>query len=480
MLNPEQQVVETDKVKLAGEMQFENDPGFQIDTPIVRDDSCLETQEYELKPVGITNLAERFLNSGDQIEFQYINNSDVYSPSNIYFKMGITVTHTATANDHAILTGNIAEIFQRGELQIGSETERIDFIGKADTCLKMIYCGKDWTESTGSLAGFYPNMNADASTVATDTMAARRVKRNSTSEAAGVGNDAKTSYYAFSLPFGLFQVKKYVKNISFTLRLFRESNNALFEHQTTDGEAATIPNLTINKISMFVPTLKVNQIKLAEYDQTIMKDYLLQYNRVYVERRVIPAGTTLFNQQISSLPALPSKAFIFFQDQDRTQKVLSAVTGAQAQAAGHEALNAAALHPNPMTMDNLNVVKFFLTINNRKYVPFNAPSDSSFANGDYALLLKHTLTAAGSWSDYSGGSMLCYENYPFYPILGFDLQANTTGNGLPELNKLATQVEANIQLSEATAKAYNMYIVYIFNTVMAVAGDTNVVRNVFG
>lgn len=469
-----EQVMQTqDVVKLLGEPKF-TDSAYDMTEVPVKDDSTIETQEFEVKPTGAGDLSTRFNDPNSQIEFEY-NGNDVYNPSGVYFKMEMTTSRTDggvfVAGENPIFASNVAEVFSNGELYLGSELkEDLHFIGKIDSLLKLVYTGTEWTSSSGGLLGFYPNRwyNSSYNGANPQDIAVTRYPRYTPAQ----GARTKTSYVVFTLPFGfLRENKKYMKNLAFKIRLFRAADGALFEKQANGGIANSgIPRLTINRISMFVPKITPNLQRQLSYDASIIGDYLLQYNTVYCERKLISNGLIEYNQQLSSLSSTPAKAFIFLQNVARDAAV------------------GVGDHPNPSAYDNCRITKMELTINNKRHIPFSSPV-INFETGDYVQVLRNTLKASGALTDYDSGSIISYENFKdVFPVFGFDLQNNDTSN-IPELNKLATKVDINIQFDQSTPPggahggiqfdAY-LFVVYVYNTVVSVKGNSNITNVIYG
>lgn len=503
----QENILEADAVKIAGTPQFDNDPGFIIDDQIIRDDAVLETQEHQINPIGGNDLTNRFVNANDYVEFQYMNGSDVYVPNKIYANLQIEtyLAQGEPASDaRTYLMSNIKHLFSRMELQTGSDIDRVEYPGIIDTVLKVMYCNNDYIKSVGTLNGFYPNESQDASNAGDEDLANGVVDPQAVKRSArmgplngGLAATHVTANFILDFPFKLFQCQKYVKGLTWTMRLYRNSLSAMYERIIRNdqgalgGNIAGIPanglTITVKSLTLHVPTLRVEAGKLAQFDSMITKEYLLQTTGVHLVTQPINSGITQFKQVAATLKSMPSKCYVCFQREQRQTKTSVEVT-ATLQAAGAAAVNAKyalARKLNPLTFDHMNIDNIYLTVNNKAIKPFNAPNRISWtANSiDYARTLKNTLSACGTYNDYTGGSFLTYENFINYPIFGFDFKGNTTGNGLPEINKEATQIEASVTWAgnAPLQEPYRMYMIFVFDEVLSVAGvDTNIIRTIFG
>lgn len=462
----QQQAVSNEKVQLAGLYKY-MDSGYNVDSAILRDDSTLETNEYELKPIGDVSLESRFANESDVVEFQHTSNKEIYDPSRIHFRMTVRLTAAAGAMQAADLflpTLNVAEIFNRGDLEIagGTEKETIPFIGKANTVLSLLYKSRDHINSVGTLTGFIPNVSLAEINKAAATDAAN-YPNNYTLDRGTLtrmerwgliaGQTAKATF-DFQLNWGFFLENKKYSNLPFTVRLYRANDNALIEKLANADAAAKKPSIVVERLSMFIPVLRPEASTFLKWEAQLRGDYLLQYNTIHVERKLIPNGHET-DVQTSSLPSIPSKAFVVFQNVSRSA-----------------ALTAAAPHLNPSIFDNNNIQTIQVIVNNAKRVPFVVP-DCDFTTAgayDYALVMHNTLTACNQFQDYNGGGIIDYANFKkLYPIYGFNLDNGISG--LPELNKSPCNLEFNIKYRAPPGADMYMYIVYIYNSVVSITGS---------
>lgn len=460
MASSEAVIESQDKIAMLGREAY-TDSKFDLTELPMYDSSTLETQEFELRPNGSADLENRFNSPNENIEFEYIGN-EAYDPSNIYFRMESYVRRSDGSNFLAsdqltALTGNICDVFSRLEFYIGSEkVEDLNFVGKADTVLKLLHTSAEWTRSSGSVMGWMPSLTS--ATLATDTNGTARRDRTVPTAAAGVAR--KTQYFAFTLPISFFRENnKIVKNVSWRLRLFRNEDKYLFEKG--DGADSGIPQLKITRLSCFIPTIKMSLARQLAYDQSIVSDYLLQYTGVYADKRQLGTQQDV-NEQLASFPSCPSKIFIMFQNVAREAALLAGATA----------------HANPLHFDHLQVGSFELVVNGKKRIPFTS-QNMDFTTGNYAHIMRNTLACSGALTAFDAGSCLNYENFgAYYPIFGFDVK-NSHSSNIPELNKTATKVDINIHFNTAPASPY-MYIVALFDNVVSIKGNTNIARVIYG
>lgn len=444
-----------DKIAMLGKEAY-TDSKFDLTEMPMYDSSTLETQEFELRPNGSADLENRFNSPNENIEFEYIGN-EAYDPSNIYFRMESYVKRADNANFDAAdqdtaLTGNITDVFSRLEFYIGSEKiEDLNFVGKADTVMKLLHTSQEWTRSSGSVMGWMPSLTTPV--VTTDPIGIAR--RDRTVATAAAGTNRKYQYFTFSLPISFFRENnKIVKNVSWRLRLFRNEDRYLFEKNL-----GAVPQLKVTRLSCMIPTVKMSLARQLAYDQSIVSDYLLQYTGVYADKRQLGTQQDV-NEQLASFPACPSKIFIMFQ------------------VAAREAALAAGAHINPLNFDHLAVGSFELVVNGKKRIPFTSQV-IDFPSGNYAHVLRNTLACSGALTAFDSGSCLTYENFiSMYPIFGFDIK-NSHSSNIPELNKTATKVDLNIHFNLAPLNPY-MYIIALFDNVVSIKGNTNIARVIYG
>lgn len=455
-------ITEDTIVKSVGEEQ-NNDHSYNLQAPIFKDDSTIGYREYILRPEGVGDVSTRFNEPNTTIEFNYIPKGDIYNPSRIKFVMEVLVKMSANniVADRINICSDITQVFQRGNMRIGSSPpEEIDRIGMANYILKLVGTSEDFAKSSGSLMGFYPNIYKTESLTAGTTIdenAARRQAR------ACVPGAQCITRYEFTLPFALFNSKKYLSNVGWTLTLQRANNNCLFLKASTAGEANNYPTLTINKLYMIIPVVTPNMKIKIEYDRQAKQLFTLQTKRIQTVFKSINPGTD-FNETIANLPARPSKIYIAFQD----------------PAAENAFDGAGAVHADPSVFSHANVTNINLVLNNSENVPELIPNCdfTSAANLNYAEQLGQLLECSGAMNNVDAGSIINYENYKsMYPIFGFNTSRNP--QDIPELSNTPCKVDLRMRCSAAPG-ARNMFMVCVYDTILSILGDSSVSKTLMG
>lgn len=494
MSNPEDVIIQQ-----VGAPQI-NDPGFNLQDAILKDDSTTNYREYILRPEGTGDVSARFNQPNDSLEFNFIPKGDIYNPSGIKFVMDVLVKPSAgnIAAEQFNICNDITQIFSRGAMRIGSSPpEEIEQIGMANYIMKLVGTSVDYANTSGSVMGFYPNLRnvrgityttpaippvqndgtvADpnkykvttwpvpASTNYADDNAIRRFER-----CAAVGQASFTATYEFTLPFALFNTKKYLSNVAWTLTLQRAPNKYLFEKLSTATTDNVYPVLEVTRLEMVIPVITPNMQVKFKYDELAKKLFTLQTQRVHTVCKTISFSSNNYSETLANLPARPSKVYIAFQK----KRDLDVELGG-------------AVHVNPSFFNHVNIQRIQLTLNNSENVPELLP-ECNFTDPDkiqYARQFCQLLNASGAMDNVEAGSIISYDNFgSMYPIFGFKLSRNQ--EDLPELSNTPCKVDLHIDFRaapgpDALDKNYNIIMVCVYDTIISIMGDSNVSKNLMG
>lgn len=449
MSNLVEQAVQIDQQNLRLMAEDSNiDQAYRTVEQVIKDDSTLAVEPFEILPLGSSDLSDRNAD-GSNYDFEY-NGSDLFNPAGIYFNMQFTIDRddgeVFDAHDApTIITGNILECFRQCQVKLGSEElTNLEYLGKADTGIKLVHTAPQWIKSVGHMSGFYPNETTDAVTDAA-------VDGRKTRFMPGTGARTKTSYISFTLPTAFSSFKKYLKDISFKLKLVRESNNLLF--QKNNGANSGIPRFTINRLSMIVPVIRPNLTVLTAYKEYQLLNSIIQYTNLRIDRRLITGNVSEVNQNIESLPAVPRHVFIFFQDVLRSAALAAGATG----------------HSSPFIFDAVNVGRINIKVNNQRKYPYR-DIDCNFSTGLTNEQYYELVRISGALNDYEGGcGQITMEQFnTLYPVFAIDLKKGQFSD-IPEINKDPCQLSINIKYNTPAPGNHYMYCLYVFDSVLQIS-----------
>ena len=453
-------------IKTIGEEQY-NDSGYALSTQTFKDDSSINYREYILRPEGVGVIAERFKADNDTLEFNYIPKGDTYIPNKIKFQMegSFSAGAGATLVNEYNIAASLALLFKRGTHRIGSsQSEEIPCIGMGDYILKLNDYSVDFANTTGSLMGFYPNLDvADATAgTAVDVNSKRRQARFCRT---GTTSGAPCKFsVTFTLPFALFNCDKYLTNVGWTLTLQRNGDKYIFEK--SNAGTTQVPVLTINKLHMIIPVITPNLKVKMLYDEQAKKLFTLQTKRVYVINKNVGllSGAGSYNETVANLPARPSKVYIAFQNPNREANLIAGANE----------------HVSPSFFDHCNIKTIRLVINNSESIPELVPeNDFEATDKTYSHQLAQLYECSGAMNNTEAGSIINYENFgTMYPIFGFKLNRNP--KDVPELSSTACKIDLQVNCTSTPTFNPNMFMVCVFDTVISILGDSSVSKTLIG
>ena len=341
------------------------------------------------------------LNQSDQnIEIIFGKNNNYHQVGNSYLEFDITVRReddaNFTNNSHIRLTNNaFAYCFKEARLGVtsGSDLEHVKYVGQVSTIMTVLF-SKD-----SDLLSEFDNINegnGDADFSSTS------LKKMLIDNHDFVGQEVNKGKNKGQLPleniFGFCKsFKKITKNLVYHI-IFRTADlqDIIF---TSIGDNI---NVTINSLFLFVPTLTPNTGTQLMFNESIRNNYGMFFDDWFTERTVV--SDTITQIDIGSAQSINSPKYLIASHQSAAR------------------LNAPDKGINVSRLDNLNVRKYVVEINNIRY-----PRDGVLTNYNENDYIDQYKDLKLFYKEYVGEELL----NPFvsyrdmknkYPILVIDLR----------------------------------------------------------
>jgi hypothetical protein len=446
-----------DRIKVLGKPVF-MDPMTDAKDDIIYDSSIIETQVHQIFPLGgIGAVLSNFNNhmGGSQLELEFNSSGVKYDPNSARIhatvKVELDAVRDAVHDVDLDITSNVEKIFAEYSLFLGASDiiERLEHVGNASEILKLPRVNYTYYRCQGSVEGFIPDYSVDSNY-------ALRLERFMPD----IGEASKTTCVEIKPSIPYFNVKKYA-NIPLRLKIVRNADYVIFSKASLAGShTATI---TLSDIYMTINTVRMDSTVESQMNQDLAKDYMIQYPTYKCERYTV--NQQHFNQQLTTLSSKPKHIFIALQKQSR-------VSGDGYLAGEHAKLSSS-------VYDHANLTEIQITLNKTLRIP-NIQRTQNFATGEYAFQVEQLLKLTGTAiDDYSSSSIISFKNFKdLYPIYAFNCRGSQYDD-IPELNAQTCPVDVKMEFSvDPAADPLFMYIVYVFDTVLAVSNG--VCRQVYG